>query len=91
MAIVVKKLLQTGMAVVTGGLMMCAGARALAAPGQSFADAKKHWAYQPITNPVPPKVRAQKRVQSPIDAFLLARLEAKNLTIQQRRHCYQYA
>jgi hypothetical protein len=52
----------------------------LAAPGQSFADAKKHWAYQPITKPVPPKVRAEKRVQSPIDAFLLARLEAKNLT-----------
>jgi hypothetical protein len=51
-----------------------------ATPGQSFEDAKKHWAYQPITKPPLPKVAAKRRVQSPIDAFLLARLEQKSLT-----------
>lgn len=51
-----------------------------AAPGQSFEDAKKHWAYQPIQSPAPPKVKSTPRVQSPVDAFLLAKLEEKNLT-----------
>jgi len=51
-----------------------------AAPGQSFEDAKRHWAYQPVRLPTPPKVKAAKRVQSPVDAFLLAKLEEKNLT-----------
>src|SRR5436190_14994727 len=51
-----------------------------AAPGQSFEDARKHWAYQPVHRPVPPKVKATKRVQSPVDAFLLAKLEEKNLS-----------
>ena len=50
------------------------------APGQSFEDAKKHWAYQPVEHPAPPKVKATKRIQSPIDAFLLTKLEEKNLT-----------
>jgi hypothetical protein len=49
-------------------------------PGQSFEDAKDHWAYQPVRQPETPKVKAAKRVQSPIDAFLLARLEEKHLT-----------
>jgi hypothetical protein len=46
------------------------------APGQSFEDARKHWAYQPISRPPVPKVQATKRVQSPMDAFLLEKLEA---------------
>ena len=53
---------------------------AIAAPGQSFEEAKKHWAYQPITSPALPKVRDKRRVQSPIDAFLLSKLEPKGLT-----------
>lgn len=52
----------------------------LAAPGQSFDDAKKHWAFQPVQSPPVPKVRNQRRVQSPIDAFLLAKLEEQNLS-----------
>ena len=51
-----------------------------AAPGQSFADAKKHWAYQPIQRPVAPQVKNARRVQSPIDAFLLAKLEENKLS-----------
>jgi hypothetical protein len=51
-----------------------------AATGQSLEAARKHWAYQPIKMPAVPKVRATRRVQSPVDAFLLARLEATNLS-----------
>ena len=32
-----------------------------AAPGQSFEEARKHWAYQPIQHPAPPKVKAAKQ------------------------------
>lgn len=61
-------------------LLAVAPSPSWAAPGQSFDDARKHWAYQPITNPAPPEVKSASRVQSPIDAFLLAKLEEKNLT-----------
>ena len=47
--------------------------------GQSFEEARRHWAYQPVRRPVPPAVKTADRVRSPIDAFLLARLEAKGL------------
>ena len=47
--------------------------------GQSFEESRRHWAYQPVRRPVPPTVKAVDRVRSPIDAFLLARLEAKGL------------
>jgi hypothetical protein len=53
---------------------------AMAGPGQSFEDARDHWAYQPIVRPAQPRVRAMERVRSPVDAFLLARLEAEGLT-----------
>jgi hypothetical protein len=52
---------------------------ASAAPGQSFEAAKNHWSYQPIRRPTPPKVKSEARVQSPIDAFLLAPLERNGL------------
>lgn len=45
--------------------------------GQSWAEAKQHWAYQPIGTPVPPRVQATDRVSTPLDAFLLASLEAQ--------------
>src|SRR5258706_8071590 len=63
-----------------GLLLVWAGVHSHAAPGQSFEDAKQHWAYQPVKNPAPPKVKDARRVQSPIDAFLLAKLEAMQLT-----------
>src|SRR5882762_7617743 len=63
-----------------GLVLACGAISGHTAPGQSFEDATKHWAYQPITRPATPKVRATRRVQSPIDAFLLAKLEQKNLT-----------
>jgi len=51
-----------------------------AAPGQSFEEARKHWAYQPLRQPAIPAVRSRNQVQSPIDSFLLAKLEEKGLT-----------
>lgn len=42
-------------------------------------DEKKFWAFQPLTNPVTPKVKNSAWVKTPIDAFVLARLEEKNL------------
>ena len=50
------------------------------APGQSFEAARNHWSYQPLRTPALPKVQTAGRVQSPIDAFLLAALERKGLT-----------
>ena len=43
------------------------------------AAAKKHWAFQPVTKPAPPKVKNGKWVRTPVDAFVLAQLEAKKL------------
>jgi hypothetical protein len=53
--------------------------RSWADPGQSFEAARHHWAYQPVTQPTPPRVAEASSVQSPIDAFLLSKLEEKHL------------
>jgi mono/diheme cytochrome c family protein len=45
----------------------------------SKPDGRKHWAFQPPTNPPVPPVRASNRVRTPVDAFLLARLEKAGL------------
>lgn len=66
--------------VAVGVLLTLACLPAAAVPGQSFEDAKQHWAYQPIQPPATPTVKNRGRVQSPIDAFLLAKLEEKNLS-----------
>jgi hypothetical protein len=51
------------------------------AGGSQAEDAwKRHWAFQPIRNPVPPPVRAAGWPETPIDRFILAQLEAKNLS-----------
>lgn len=40
---------------------------------------KKHWAFQPVSKPALPTVRDGTWVTSPIDAFVLAKLEANGL------------
>ncbi|MFN0123827.1 MAG: DUF1549 domain-containing protein, partial [Blastocatellia bacterium] len=40
---------------------------------------KKYWAFQPMARPDVPKVNNQAWVKSPIDAFVLAKLEEKNI------------
>jgi len=42
--------------------------------------AARHWAYQPVRNPPIPAVRFSSWASSPIDAFVLAKLEASGLT-----------
>jgi Protein of unknown function (DUF1553)/Protein of unknown function (DUF1549)/Planctomycete cytochrome C len=48
-------------------------------PGADPRD-RAHWAFQPPRCPPVPKVTHRKQVLSPIDAFLLAKLEERNLT-----------
>ena len=42
-------------------------------------EAKRYWAYQPVKRPDVPVVKDQAWIKTPIDAFILAKLEAKNL------------
>ncbi|HEU4753204.1 MAG TPA: c-type cytochrome domain-containing protein, partial [Armatimonadota bacterium] len=51
-----------------------------AAPGQLFTEEQKRfWAFQPVKEPAVPAVKNRAWVKSPIDAFILAKLEAKGL------------
>jgi cytochrome c553 len=43
------------------------------------ASAKRHWAFQPVREPAPPAVQNSAWVKSPVDAFVLARLEAAQI------------
>ena len=44
-----------------------------------FEMGKTHWAFQPVKSAAPPKVKNAAWVRSPIDAFVLAKLEGKKL------------
>ncbi len=44
----------------------------------SAAEDKPLWSIQPISSPVPPKVKNGTWVKNPIDAFILQKLESKN-------------
>jgi hypothetical protein len=43
------------------------------------AKARSHWAFQPLMQPAIPKVQNKRWVQTPVDAFILAKLEDKCL------------
>ncbi|MBM3459393.1 MAG: DUF1549 domain-containing protein, partial [Armatimonadetes bacterium] len=52
-----------------------------ALPAGSAASAgKNHWAFQPVRLPAVPRVRNGAWVRNPVDAFILARLEARGLS-----------
>ncbi|MEP6670075.1 MAG: PSD1 and planctomycete cytochrome C domain-containing protein [Chthoniobacter sp.] len=56
-----------------------------AKPSASMEVAKTHWSLQPIKNPAPPPVKdAQHWGQSPVDQFILAKLEEKNIAPSPR-------
>ncbi len=40
---------------------------------------RNFWAFQPVNDPAPPEVRRESWIQSPIDRFVLARLEQEGL------------
>lgn len=46
----------------------------------SFAEGLKFWAFQPVQLPSVPKVHQKDWVKSPVDAFILAKLEESSLT-----------
>jgi mono/diheme cytochrome c family protein len=55
-------------------------------PGDAAPDAPKpqdlareHWAFQPVQKPEPPRVRNEKWVQTPVDRFILSKLEEKGM------------
>ena len=51
-----------------------------AATEKKFTDAqRKYWAFQKVVRPAVPSVKAKSWVRTPIDAFILAKLEEKNL------------
>jgi len=42
--------------------------------------ARTHWAFQPVRQPPIPRVKNERWVKTPVDAFILAQLEARQLT-----------
>ncbi len=46
---------------------------------QIAAKARTHWAFQPVTEQAVPSVKQQSRVQTPVDAFIFAKLERTGL------------
>ena len=56
-----------------------AAAVSAAKPLPNLAEQRKFWSFQPVRKIAPPAVQNQAWVKSPIDAFILARLEEKNL------------
>ena len=69
------------------GVMALESVAAVAAPAAEAGESKSvgtsrsqpHWAYQPVTRPAVPAVKDARWVRSPIDALVLAQLEAKNI------------
>ncbi len=47
--------------------------------GAKWVTVKPHWSFQPVQRPAAPSVHAATWVRNPIDAFVLARLEAENV------------
>ncbi len=45
-----------------------------------FREARTHWAYQPVRRPAAPAVKDPAWIRTPVDSFVLARLEAQGLT-----------
>jgi mono/diheme cytochrome c family protein len=43
-------------------------------------EAKRYWAFQPVKRPAAPRVKNPAWVKTPIDAFVLAKLDEKNLS-----------
>ncbi|MDG2223832.1 MAG: DUF1549 domain-containing protein [Rubripirellula sp.] len=50
-----------------------------ASPGMSIQAGKSFWSMRPIGSPEPPRVSNSDWVQTPIDAFILAKLESQGL------------
>lgn len=49
------------------------------APLTNLKEPERHWAFQPVTRPLPPDVKARDWLRTPVDAFILSRLEQVGL------------
>src|SRR5688500_2494960 len=47
--------------------------------GIDYEAGRQFWSFQPLRDPAPPAVRDEKWVRSPVDRFILARLETAGL------------
>src|ERR1041384_4105054 len=62
-------------------LWLCTGSSSGPNDPDIFTPAeRRHWAYQKIGHPALPQVKQNHWVRNPIDAFILAELEAKRLS-----------
>ncbi len=53
---------------------------AASATGMSLEEGRQFWSFRPIESPSEPIVKEKRWIQTPIDAFVLAKLEARGLT-----------
>ncbi len=60
-------------------VVLGAGPVGVAASDPTPDGAASHWAYQPLRRQAPPAVRATADIRTPVDAFLLSRLEDADL------------
>jgi hypothetical protein len=58
---------------------LCLIALSAQAAAPSMNEGRKHWAFQPVTNPAPPAVKNASWPRNDIDRFILAKLEAAGL------------
>ena len=49
--------------------------------GIDVEEGRKFWAFKPLARPEPPKVRDEARVRTPIDRFVLAKLDERELRL----------
>ena len=56
-----------------------AGPALAGAPKGAGGSGKDHWAFQPVKRPAPPAVQQQDWVATPVDAFILAKLEENGM------------
>ncbi|MBI2929193.1 MAG: DUF1553 domain-containing protein [Verrucomicrobia bacterium] len=62
-----------------GGILFTPCAQAAETTTEFSDQERKHWAFQPVVRQEPPKTRNAAWIKNPIDAFVLAELEAKQL------------
>ena len=69
---------------VAAGFFVLAGVYAAtpsAAPHKPFTESQKRWwAFQPVVKPAVPVVKNRAWVRTPVDAFVLAKLEEKGIS-----------
>ncbi len=74
-----KQNLCTTAASLVGVVFLCRTVAPALAKDEFNAAERAHWAFQKVEHPAPPEVRQWDWVRNPIDAFVLAELEAKGI------------